>query len=81
MSSSKQSKSKVALAAIAAATGLALASTASFAGDYSHTCRSVDGQYVMQDEVLQTAQDERSGNSRSLRYRVEEKIVSSKTQG
>ena len=81
MSSSKQPKSTFVLTAIAAATALALTSTASFAGDYSHTCRSVDGQYVMQDEVLQTAQDERSGNSQSLRYRIEEKIVLSKSEG
>lgn len=81
MSRYTRTKSTFALAAIAAATGLVFVSTASQAGDYSHTCRSVDGQYVMQDEVLQTAADERSGNSRSIRYRVEDKIVLSKTEG
>lgn len=67
--------------ALVAATGTALLATSSYAGDYSHTCRSVDGQYVMQDEVLQTAEDERKGRTRSIRYQVQDKIILSKTEG
>lgn len=81
MSLLPQPPSKIALATIAAAMGLLLTSNLGHAGDYSHVCRSVDGQYVMQDEVLQTVEDERSGNARSIRYRVEDKIVLSKREG
>ena len=81
MSSFPRPKSKFAWAAIAAATGITLASNVSLAGDYSHVCRSVDGQFVMQDETLQRAADERSGNGRTVRYQVRNKIVISKTEG
>ena len=76
-----QGLAKRAVVALVAATGAALFATVGYAGDYSHTCRSVDGQYVMQDEVLQTTEDERKGRTRSIRYKVQDKIVLSKTEG
>lgn len=81
MSTLPQPKAKFALAVIAAMAGAAFVSDTSLAGDYSHVCRSVDGQYVMQDEALQRAEDERAGNGRTIRYQVRDKIVLSKTEG
>lgn len=69
------------LAIAAVVTCSMLAATPAHAGDYYHACRSVDGQYVMNDENLQTIDDQRSGRSRSIRYRVRNKIVLKKEEG
>ena len=62
-------------------TTVLLAPSQTRAGDYYHVCRSVDGRYVMHDESLQTAEDERAGSARSINSRVRNKIVLKKEEG
>lgn len=51
---------------------VALAATAStaVASDYSHLCRSADGNFVMNDEELKTAEAERANKPGAITYRV-----------
>ena len=69
------------LATAAMVTAILFAPSQTRAGDYYHVCRSVDGRYVMNDESLQTAQDERAGIARSIKYRVRNRIVLKKQEG
>ena len=69
------------LTATALVATILLSATPSTAGDYYHACRSVDGRYVMNDESLQTVDDERAGLSRSIKYRIRNKIVLKQEEG
>ncbi|MGI9425513.1 MAG: hypothetical protein ACR2PA_20145 [Hyphomicrobiaceae bacterium] len=72
---------RLALPALLALSHFLVVSQQADAGDYYHACRSVDGQYVMQDESLQTAADEQAGRSRSIKYRTLKKIWLEKSRG
>lgn len=54
---------------------------AGLAGDYSHTCRSAGGEFVMDDEELRAATDGQSGSGKAIPYRVLETIVLQERKG
>lgn len=80
-SRSSISHSRVALTTTLLVAGVVFAPAAAGAGDYAHICRSVDGRYVMNDETLQTTDDERAGRTRSITYRIRNKVVVRKEEG
>jgi hypothetical protein len=51
------------------------------AGDYAHTCRSANGDFVMDDEELRAAADAQSGGGKSIKYRVLQTIVLHERKG
>lgn len=54
---------------------------AGMAGDYSHSCRSADGGFVMNDEELRAATEGQSGSGKAIPYRVLETFVLQERKG
>lgn len=51
------------------------------AGDYAHSCRSANGDFVMDDEELRAAADAQSGSGKAIKYRVLQTIVLHERKG
>ncbi len=73
---------KGALLKLAAVAGLVLTgATAASASDYYHTCRTVDGQYVIEDDALRRAGANGAGTGAEISYTTEKTIVLSERRG
>ncbi|MGI9522453.1 MAG: hypothetical protein ACR2PG_12470 [Hyphomicrobiaceae bacterium] len=63
------------------AIALLASTTGGTASDYQHTCWSADGQFTMNDNTLQTAENVRRGVVTLIPYRVREKAVLEERRG